>query len=157
MTITNKKLIEFVVLAKKNTYASVARFNEAKQGATRLNSKDLAFQDGDFKYWDTYVGNSGFSGSEVVWYQEIPVWSMNYIGRMLTGVFGGEISEFLMHALAKVNLEMPYRGPVFYQDGKFTYVNSVTGDFDWFSGKELIYYEGIPIYELVYHGGEVKK
>jgi len=149
-------ILDFVVEAKKNTYASIERFNEAKRVSTRLKSKDLAYECGDFKYWDTYVGGSCFSGTEVVWHEDVPVWSMNYVGRMVKGEFGDQISEFLMAALAKVDTDMPYRGPAFYRDEKYTYVNSVTGNFNWFQGSEKIYYQNEFIYELFYVGGEVK-
>ena len=82
---------------------------------------------------------------------------MNYLGRMLTGTYGGEIRTFLMEALALVDGATPYRGPAIYQNRNFIYKNSVTGGFWWFSGKEEIYYKNTPIYELVYHGGRLKK
>jgi len=154
MTVTEKEIIAFLLAAKKATYASE---NRPVQLSSRLGSKDLAFEQADFKYWDSYIGNSGFSGTEVVWYQEQPVWSMNYLGRMLTGTYGGEIRTFLMEALTLVDATTPYRGPAIYQNGKFTYTNTVTGDFEWFNGKEIISYENVPIYELIYHGGTVKK
>ena len=154
MAVTEKEIIEFLLTAKKTCYASE---NRPVQPSSRLGSKDLAIEQGDFKYWDSYIGNSGFSGTEVVWYQDQPVWSMNYMGRMLTGTYGGEIRIFLMEALALVDVATPYRGPAFYQNGKFTYTNVVTGEFGWFNGIEQISYENVPIYELVYHGGTVKK
>jgi len=77
---------------------------------------------------------------------------MNYVGRLSSGQLG----DFLMDALARVSVEMPYRGPKFYRDGKYTYVNSVAGEFDWFNGVEKIYYEEELIYELVYHGGVIR-
>jgi len=154
VAILEQEIIEFLLTAKKHTYATE---NRPVQPSSRLGSKDLAFAQGDFKYWDSYIGNSGFSGTEVVWYQDVPVWSMNYLGRMLTGTYGGEIRTFLMEALALVDGATPYRGPAIYQNGNFIYKNSVIGGFGWFSGKEEIFYENTPIYELVYHGGTVKK
>lgn len=146
-------LVNFIVEAKRNTYSSVKRFEEARRPATRVGSKDLAFEAGDFKYWDTYVGRSHFSGTEVVWHQDEPVWSMNYVGRLLSGQPDW---SFLSDALARVEEEMPYRGPVFYRDGKYIYTNRVTGNVNWFDGIEQIYYEDELIYELKYHGGLVR-
>ena len=148
----SSEILDFIVEAKKNTYACADSFNAARVASSRLRSKDLAYEAGDFKYWDTYVGGSYFSGTEVVWHKEVPVWSMNYAGRLLSG----QLDNFLMDALAQVNVEMPYRGPVFYRDGKYTYVNSVSGKLDWFQGAEKIYYDDEMIYELFYHGGMVR-
>ena len=148
----SSEIIDFIVEAKKKTYASANSFDAARVASTRLASSDLAYEAGDFKYWDTYVGGSHFSGTEVVWYKEVPVWAMNYSGRTLSG----DLGSFLTDSLSRVNAEMPYRGPAFYRDGKYTYVNLVTGEFGWFNGVEKIYYDGELIYELVYHGGMVR-
>lgn len=145
----SSEIIDFIVEAKKNTYAN---FNAARVTASRPASKDLAYEHGDFKYLDTYVGGSYFSGSEVVYHKGSPIWSMNYVGRLLSGQLG----DFLTEMLARVSVEMPYRGPAFHRDGKYVYVNLVSGEFDWFQGIEKIYYEDELIYELAYHGGAVK-
>lgn len=147
------ELLDFIVEAKKRTYASNESFASAKQEATRLLSKDLAYEKGDYKYWDTYVGGMNFSGSEVVWYQDQPVWSMNYYGK--NEMEGSLIMDFLMKALNLVSVEVPYRGPKFLQDGKFTYINSVQGNYDFFRGKEKIFYQGELVYELDYIGGKI--
>ena len=148
----NFEIISFLVEAKKSTYAN---FSAGKVEPSRLASVDLAYESGDFKYLDTFVGGANFSGSEVVYHKNAPVWSMNYIGRSLSEERQQTIG-FLTKVLAQVNLEMPYRGPAFYQDGKFVYVNSVNGEFNWFQGSEKIYYEDEQVYELVYHGGIVR-
>jgi len=155
---TNHKgseLVAFIVEAKKSTYASAASFSNSRVTPSRLASKDLAFEAGDYKYLDTYVGGANFSGTEVVYYQENPVWSMNYNGRSLIEETDGLIA-FLTVVLGSVQPDLPFRGPTFYRDGKYTYFNTATGASDWFQGEEKIYYEESLIYELVYHGGTVK-
>jgi len=146
------EVIDFIVEAKKNTYASAENHAAARVASSRTGSKDLAYESGDFKYLDTYVGSSHFSGSEVVYHQEQPIWSMNYVGCS----FSGQVGDFLTEMLSLVSVELPYRGPAFYRNGKFSYVNLTSGDFNWFQGEEKIYYENELIYELVYHGGMVK-
>jgi len=149
----DSEIVDFIVEAKKNTYANVKQYEAAKRPSTRLGSKDLAYEKGDFKYWDTYVGSSHFSGAEVVWHKEMPVWSMNYVGRLLEGQPDW---SFLSDALAQVEGDMPYRGPAIYRNGKYTYVNRAAGTFDWFEGVEQIYYQDELIYELKYHGGMIR-
>jgi transcriptional regulator with XRE-family HTH domain len=146
------EIVKFIVEAKKNTYAN---FGSNKVEPSRLESTDLFYESGDFKYLDTYVGGGNFSGTEVVYYKDSPVWSMNYIGRLLYEEENNSI-EFLTRALGCVNMAMPYRGPVLFREGKYIYMNTVNGEFDWFQGCETIYYEDLKAYELVYHGGLVK-
>ena len=148
----NFEIISFLAEAKKNTYAN---FSAGKVTPSRLASTDLAYESEDFKYLDTFVGGANFSGTEVVYYKNSPVWSMNYIGRTFSEN-GRLIIDFLTKALANVNLTMPYRGPKFFSEGKLVYVNSVIGEFNWVQGVEKIYYEGEHAYELVYHGGLIK-
>ena len=148
-------IVNFIAEAKKNTYAS---FGAGKVEPSRLASTDLAYESKSFKdyrYLDTYVGGANFSGTEVVYFKDSPVWSMNYIGRLLSDE-GTHTIDFLTSALANVDCTIPYRGPEFFRNGKYIYVNSVTGDFDWFQGLEKIYYEDEVVHELVYHGGIIK-
>ena len=148
----NFEIVSFVAEAKKSTYAN---FSAGKVEPSRLASTDLAYESGDFKYLDTFVGGANFSGTEVVYHKNSPVWSMNYIGRQLSGEVN-HVIDFLTKALANVGLDMPYRGPVFFRDGKLVYTNSVSGEFNWFQGFENIYYEDEHVYELVYHGGAIR-
>jgi hypothetical protein len=46
-------------------------------------------------------------------------------------------------------------GPVFYQEGDYTYHCKVDGDFEWYIGYEEILYQGERIYECNFHGGMV--
>ena len=147
----NSEIIKFVILAKQNTYAA-GEDGAGKVPSSRLESMDLFYEKGDFKYLDTFVGDAHFSGEEVVWYQDKPIWAMNYSGRVLDDKLG----NFLKESLLQVSMKAPYRGPEIYRDGKYVYVNLVSGEFDWFQGVEKIYYEDELIYELVYHGGSVK-
>ena len=148
----NFEIIGFITEAKQNTYAN---FSAGKIEPSRPASTDLAYRSGDFKYLDTFVGGANFSGTEVVYHKNSPVWSMNYIGRQLSGEVGHTI-DFLTKALAQVSAAMPYRGPAFFRDGKFVYTNQVTGEFIWFQGFESIYYENEQVYQLVYHGGAIR-
>ena len=67
----------------------------------------------------------------------------------------GLLGDFLHAALLLRPAEMPYRGPRLYRDGRFTYHNTVEGDFSWFAGHEEIYCDERLVYELRYHGGRI--
>ena len=112
-----------------------------------------AKRDGDYMYYDTYLGGDRFAGEEALWIAGVPCWSMNYAGRVTGGHFSG---DFLKEALLRVPAEEPYRGPGEYSNGEYTYRCSVQGNFDWFQGKETIDRNGEQIYECYFHGGLIR-
>ncbi|MDO5521041.1 MAG: DUF5680 domain-containing protein [bacterium] len=139
----------FIVRAAKNTYA--AKAPESKP--CRPNSHDFIYQEGEYLYLDSYVGSEKFSGEEVVWVKEEPIWSMNYSGRVIGEHFSG---DFLKEALLLIPEEQPFRGPGTYKKGQYSYHNTLNGDFSWFQGYEEIYYDQTKIYELYFHGGKIE-
>lgn len=145
----NEDIIDFLCKAKKSTYAG--KGPEVKP--SRPNSHDLEYVEGNLKYIDTYLGGEKFSGEEALWKDNIPLWSMNYIGRVLDERFLG---SFLKEVLSLVSKESPYRGPVIYQNGQYKYHCIINGEFNWFQGHEEIYFEDIKVYECFFHGGSIK-
>ena len=74
------RIIDFLLMAKKNTYA--AANNKAE--SCRMNSQDYRYEDKNgFTYLDSYLGGECFAGEEAVWLHEKPVWSMNYAGVLI--------------------------------------------------------------------------
>lgn len=145
-----RDMISFLVLAKRNTYAS--KENQVK--ASRVNSHDYMFEGNDgYTYYDTYLGGECFTGEEAVWYHDNPVWSMNYSGRVIGDNFDG---DFLKEVLMAVPKELPYRGPEIYNKGEYVYHCKVNGEFIWFQGYEEIFYLDDKIYECYFHGGIVR-
>ncbi|MEJ6952416.1 DUF5680 domain-containing protein [Halanaerobiaceae bacterium ANBcell28] len=98
------------------------------------------------------LGGEKFAGEEALWQDDLPFWSMNYIGRILAEGFSG---DFLKECLLLVPKEYPYRGPLVYQKGDYKYHCVVNGDFDWFKGYEEIFCNDIKVYECVFHGGYI--
>lgn len=147
----NELLLRFLFVAKRKTYAAGAQEN-AK--ACRPNSHDLRYDEGDLCYIDTYLGSENFSGQEAIWNKGVPIWSMNYIGRVISEDFRG---DFLKLALTVGTQENVVRGPQIFHDGDFTYHCEYNGDIDWFHGKEVIYYLNQIVYECYFHGGIVKE
>ncbi len=142
-------LIDFLIRAKRNTYA-------AKSGmvdSSRQKSHDLAYQEGDYYYYDTYLGGKCFSGEEAVWIKGVPAWAMNYSGRVIGEGFSG---DFLKEALLHVPREYPYRGPLYFAQGPNAYHAVIQGKFEWYSGMEEIFFEGRKVYECMFHGGVVE-
>ena len=145
----DKKIVEFLCRAKRETYAS----GNAKECIPcRPNSHDLKYCEGNLIYIDTYLGGEKFVGEEAIWNDNIPLWSMNYAGRIVEEGFEG---WFLKEALRIVNEEYPYRGPLSYENGEFKYEYSFAGNFEWFDGEEVIYKNDVKIYECKFHGGVI--
>ncbi len=145
----NEELIDFLCRAKKVTYAGKG----AETVSSRPESHDLQYNEGEYKYIDSYLGGEKFSGEEAVWYHGTPHWCMNYTGRVLMDSFSG---DFLKEAMLLVPKELPYRGPILYQKGDYIYHCNVTGKFEWFQGYEEIFCEKQKVYECYFHGGFVR-
>ena len=56
----NTTLIEFLIRAKKATYAGKG----AETTSSRTKSHDLKYTEGDLMYYDTYLGGEKFAGEE---------------------------------------------------------------------------------------------
>ena len=146
---TRDKIIEFLLKAKRATYAGKG----PQMNPTRPESHDLQFAQEDLLYIYTYLGGEKFAGEEALWEKGKPFWAMNYCGRVISNRFEG---DFLKEALSKVPFEMPYRGPCEYNRDDFSYKCTVNGDFEWFIGHEEIYNGHEKVYECMFHGGFVK-
>jgi len=157
LTRIDPDLSRFLIKAKTNAYAS-------GQEPTRLDGgeKEFTFEEGDFKYRDRYFlakNNNSFTGGEIVWFKESPIWGMNYTGTYaeFTGFPGStdDIDAFLRKALSKIPEDKPFRGPPQFKEGDLEYVNDVHGNWDLFRGHEKILYRGeeqLPIYQLRFQG-----
>jgi DNA-binding XRE family transcriptional regulator len=140
---------DFLCKAKRKTYAGGGH----EIAASRIKSHDFKYTEGELEYYDSYLGGEKFAGEEGLWKKGIPFWSMNYIGRILDNSFSG---DFLKEALLNTTPELPYRGPEIYKNENKIYSCSVTGNFDWFYGREVIYHDEKKVYECLFHGGSIK-
>lgn len=143
------ELVDFLLRAKRATYA-------AKQGACapcRPDSHDFCYEQGEYRYLDTYLGGECFSGQEAVWKNGAAVYAMNYCGRVISSAFCG---DFLKAALMAVPRELPFRGPLFYQENDSLYNCKVCGTPEWYQGCEEILYKNARVYEAFFHGGLLK-
>lgn len=144
---------EFLVEAKRNTYASKGEGGETK---TRDGGRELNYTQGNLHYRDTYYGFDPFLGEETVVCDGKVVWGMNYIGHLLDKKASGDaVYRFLKKVLYLATEELPYRGPEYFSEDGWVYQNESKGTADWFLGNEHIVFEGKKVYELSYHGGTV--
>lgn len=148
-TVDYDVLRQFLVKAKIHTYAGKG----SKVHSSRPNSHDYRYEEENLFYIDSYLGGECFSGEEAVWENNVPIFALNYSGRVTGNDFSG---NFLKEALKKVPLSKPFRGPQFYQEEDYIYYCKIDGDIPWFQGYEEIYYKNEKIYECYFHGGLVK-
>lgn len=144
-----ENIIGFLIRAKRATYAGKG----AETDSSRPCSHDLEYAEGDFLYYDSYLGGSNFAGEEALWINKMPYWCMNYAGRVIGENFSG---DFLKMALLEVPFEKPFREPEIFTYGDYVYKCFVEGDFEWFQGREVITYKSAEIYECFFHGGLIK-
>ncbi len=109
----DRKLMEFVVYAKLNSYAN----ENVKYSLTSYNTKRIEISKEAFLFVDEYVGENPFSGVETVFYKNKPVWQMHYYG-WVKGEDKDVIYTFLKAALRNVDKDRPIRGKSgFNRDG----------------------------------------
>lgn len=145
----SERIIDFLLKAKRATYAG----HGPHMAASRPDSHDLEYVEGELRYIDTYLGGEIFAGEEALWENGTPFWAMNYCGRVIGDGFDG---DFLKEALSNVPADMPYRGPSEYKRDGFKYICTVEGGFAWYTGREVIYCGDTLVYECNFHGGKVK-
>ena len=99
--------LPFLLRAKRATYAA----GGAQTAPSRPESHDLRYEEGGLLYIDTFLGGERFAGEEAVWLDGLPVWAMNYAGRVVDERFSG---PFLKAALLRVPEDLLFRGPPLY-------------------------------------------
>lgn len=152
-----ERIREFLIEAKKNTYANAAI---EKKASSRVGSNDYEYSDGEMVYHDTYFGGTQFIGEEVVYVagSEKPMWGMNYYGVTLDHELSEEaMDKALRPALMMVGQDdiIPVRGPRSFRNGEYLYTFEVEGDLECFNGLEQIYKDDKKIYELRCCGGKI--
>jgi len=149
ITFDREELVAFLLRAKAATYASEG---DAAHVPTRLpGGVQFEYGEGPWLYRDIYFGAQQFTGQEVVYYQETPVWTMAYNGGMLDP--GASLGSFLKEAMRQVSAARPFRGPECYQSGDYEYTDESHGTLDRYWGYEVITLQDRPIYDLRYCGG----
>ena len=145
-------LIDFVVKAKKETYASGKR----KISVRIPGSKEMHYAEGHYEYIDMYFGDLAFNGIETVFDASKPVWGMVYSGAVLNEYQDvSALYSFLKKCLFLIQREAPFRGPKYYDQDEYVYSNDFSGDIHHFIGYERIDMDGETIYELHYSGGDI--
>lgn len=123
---------------------------------------EMEYRQNDWYYRDSFCGFFKSWGKETVWYKDRPVWVQNYGGGMEAAYQGDEqfaqkTFNFLKLALAKGKKQEAFqpRGPERFKKGKWTYLTTLTGGIQKFSGIEHIFYGTKLVFTHRYFGGVV--
>lgn len=148
------ELSKFLVKAKINTYANGG---ERETRILEDGSKELAYEENEFRYRDSYFGFNPFIGEEIVWQNGKVIWAMSYYGRITSEIVSvKQVYQFLRKAMRQVKEDRPFRGPNNFKEDDFEYIDESKGTIDSFVGAERIFYRREEIYRLNYHGGFIK-
>lgn len=144
-------LLKFIARAHRHTYAAPKdiKLKYKVKFPSFSNHTEYVFIDGDFKYVDFYAGWYWPPGKEIVFYDDKPVWTMSYQGKVSAGLsdeFIEEVYAFLKKALMNFDDAMPFRGPKEFVEGDFKYVFVMNRDYDYFTGREAIFYKGEEVF-----------
>ena len=147
-------LESFILDAKSATYVGGGK----PSAACRTGSHDIGYQRGSWRYLDSYFGGTDFLGQEVVWNDGVPVWAMNYYGRilepeMIDGAIAGAVIKESLSALYRLGR---FLGEFEYDVRQYRYADASKGGVEGFLGIERIYVKDKEVYRLDYHGGLVK-
>ena len=154
MTIDINELDAFIVKAKSSTYVGDGEHTTS----CRVGSHDLRFISGEWAYLDSYFGGTDFIGEEVIYFDDKPVWAMNYYGRILRDdlITASQTGQMIKASLSLMYKEGRFLGGFQHTENQFTYEDASEGNVEHFHGREFIRYGQDIAYELVYHGGLIR-
>jgi len=111
-----------------------------------------------WSYLDSYFGGTDFIGQEVVWESSIPVWVMNYYGRILLPqqINAERAGKVIKESLSELYKDGRFLGGFRKEIGNARYVDTSEGNVSGFFGTEKIIIDDLTAYRLDYHGGLVK-
>ncbi|MBX4196575.1 XRE family transcriptional regulator [Candidatus Pacearchaeota archaeon] len=154
-------LRNFLVLAKKDTYASgrpAEKLSDGWEGyrfVSSIGTEEWVYED---KF---YVKSNNIIGRELVSLNGTLEWGMNYCGNIIKAALAPDIPEesiwtCLKNALSNVTIERPYRGPNVFREGDIEYKCGEIGSIDGFTGMERMRAKGIKeVYNLAFNGGKL--
>ena len=146
-------LIEFLIKAKASTYADGIKY---KVPSTKANSIDYHYEEDNFIYHDTYFGSNEFYGEEIVYFNNLPIWHMEYKGGILNDETTDVYAKVLKPALKNIDNYRPLRGPKEFIADDYKYTFETIGTSDQFEGIERIYKKDKLVYELKCCGGNME-
>ncbi|RAL26452.1 DUF5680 domain-containing protein [Thermoflavimicrobium daqui] len=153
-----KAFLSFLNEAQKSSFTS----KPTNQAYSPPNSKQYEYDQDPFRYWSIYFGSLYFSGQDIVFLKNDPIWTMNYYGGITSDITDikeiTKIYQVLNEAIFLENQTQSLRGPAQMTKGSYLYSNQFNGSIALFTGAENIkcMCTGIEVFSLTYQGGFLK-
>lgn len=151
-----QKLLEFYQKAALNTYIGGGAYEKVTE---RPDFRELVFIEGDWFYRDSYTGVTRSWGTEVIRFENKPVWCAEYGGGMILGKeqMADDTFKLLVEAMSHKPKDIfSARGPNVFQKGEWKYSYQQEGEIENFHGYERIEYKGELVFEHRIIGGIIK-
>jgi len=147
------ELAQFLVTAKRHCYAAHSAATHTREPF----GKERSFNGNDLFYLDRYYGSLREAGQETVWFRQVPVWSMVYIGGMLRKdePLSSLAFSILRECLSLITVDAPYRGPKENIVGQWRYQCVADGDLLSFKGEEALFLDDELICTHYFLGGVI--
>ncbi|MBK1794343.1 hypothetical protein JHL21_07490 [Devosia sp. WQ 349] len=150
----SEELNRVIVRAKAASYVG----GGAKVTPSRQGANEIAWEEGDWRYLDSYFGGTDFLGQEVLWHRNEPIWAMNYYGYIKRPdlIDAGQAGAIIQDSLSALYRKGRFLGGFVWLSGGCTYQDRNDGGPEQFRGREAILVGGVEAYALEYFGGLVK-
>ncbi len=155
MKIDTLSLYQFLIRASSATYAGGGIYENTPE---RPGFAELVYQEGPWYYRDSYTGFYRSSGTEIIRYENRPVWTSGYGGGMVAGseFLADQTFAFLKQAMLRKDPSFDsVRGPRSFKQLDWEYSYSQTGGITEFSGSETISHKGKTVFTHKTIGGLV--
>ena len=145
-----KELIDFLVEARQVTYA-IPHGTAVGDG-----TEQMIYDRDEWRYRDRYAGQNPYGGHEIVWRNGKVIWMKNYMAEVVSDERPlAEIYDFQREVLGQPDPNHLMRGPAHYANALYSYTNNIQGDLSYFIGQEQIFYNGVEVYRMTFHGGRI--
>jgi hypothetical protein len=150
--IVNLEILKKVVIeARENTYALDSKSSDNPR---ILGSIQLEYQKTDYYYQFIYFrGKTHFSGQEIVYQNNRPIWTVNYFGSAISG----EAEEFLKKFLLEFSGQCRFGENYETEKRSYKYQNIGHGSIEEFFGVEKMFFNNEEIFKTTYCGGIVSR
>lgn len=152
-----QELTNFLHKAMLSTFAG----DGEKVKPQRPGFDEFVYEEGSWKYRDSYCGFMQSWGQEVVWHDGKPFWTMLYGGGMEPEHHGNrefaiQTFTFLKKAMSHKQDTFQPRGPNNLKEGDWEYLCEWEGDVKKFHGSEKITFKGKLVFTHRFVGGLIR-
>lgn len=132
-------------------------FAAGKEPTIINGGKSYSIKKDNLEYRDTYFDqHQYFQGQEILFENELPIWSMSYRGAAIEGFAANEIFSVLQKFIKEYADKTRFGENFQRVNGEYKYIVTANGDTEEFSGREEIYKNNQLAHWMEYFGGKIK-